>query len=424
MKVDRVWGGTKVSYGTVSDKDYIYAAYYDYDRWLTVSQINRCTGDIKRVHLPSRFVGWDAHNAVELALDSAGRLHVAGNMHVSPLVYARMESVDDLNSLAMLRPMVNLEEDRATYPNFFRFPDGSLGFSYRAGHSGDGREIINRFDGAGWTRWIDQPLFASSVAKQTVNAYHTGFVPGPDGTMHIAWVWREEGGVENNFHINYAKSRDLRTWQNSKGESIALPITPSNAEVVDSVERERGLLNNIRLGFDNHGYVVISYIKFDNQGYSQLFHARREPKGWDRVQSTNWTYRWDPRGGGTLPSEISFSGVQVRGGKLLELVRQPEIGSVTFTYAPETLQIESVLVDYEWEFVPKVRREVNPGAVINVRTVRNTSSASEKIYVISWLSHPADTRDRPRECRPAGLPCDFISDLMLHTRYSTSGVEH
>ena len=415
MIIDRVWGGTRVGFGTLDNTDFIYLGYYDGDRWLTVSQINKCNGIIQKVRLPSRFAGWDSHNSVALALDGAGRLHVAGNMHASPLVYARMDEPDNLRSLSVLKPLLGIEEERTTYPNFFRFPDGSLGFSYRSGQSGNGSEIVNRFDGTKWSRWIDQPLFAPSTVKQHVNAYHTGFVTGSDGFFHIAWVWRENANVETNFNVSYARSHDLKTWESSTGAFIALPITPSNAEVVDNVPKGSGLFNNIRLGFDTQGRAVISYLKFDTQGFSQLFHAKREADDWKIVQSTDWTYRWDPRGGGTIPSEISFSGLMARQSHLMERVRHPEIGSVTLKYTPSTLRVDSIIKNYDRGATATVKREMVPGAVLNAQALRQADGGTSHAHSISWLSHPSDNRDRPRECKTTGLDCAFVSELHLHT---------
>jgi BNR repeat-containing family member len=409
-----VWGGVRVQFGAAETNSSIYLAYYDSERWLAVSKIDKCSGQVEKVRLASQFEGWDAHNSVVLAMDNSGRLHVAGNMHVSPLIYARMNKPDDFKSMSVIRPMVGLEEERTTYPNFFRFPDGALGFSYRYGHSGNGKEIINQFDGERWIRWGNQPLFAPVNEKQPVNAYHTGFISGSDGFFHTAWVWREQGGVEKNFHVNYAKSQDLKNWQNSKGKSIALPLTLANAELVDSVTKGRGLLNNIKLGFDADGRVVISYLKFDSRGFSQLFHARIEGQGWKAVPSTNWTYRWDPRGGGTIPSEISFSGVEVRAGQLLERVRQPEIGNVTLKYAPRALHVDSVLKNYAWEQAPKIMRKKAPGSVLNIQAIPNSDAEDSSSFAISWLSHPPDNRDKRRKCKPTGLDCQFVSELYLH----------
>jgi hypothetical protein len=268
--VDQTWGGTRIKFSAIESPSAIYIGYYDAERWLAVSEIDKCTGKVNKVRLPSRFDGWDSHNYITLALDDRHRLHVAGNMHGSPLTYARMERSGDLGSMKTLRSMSGGDEQRTTYPNFFRFADGALGFSYRSGGSGDGKEILNRFDGHQWRRWLDSPLFDSLPGAPSISAYSTGYISGPDGYFHIAWVWRDTPAVETNFHVNYARSKDLRHWEDSNGKTIALPITLGNAEVVDPVGQMRGLYNNIKLGFDSERRPVISYIKFDQQGLTPM----------------------------------------------------------------------------------------------------------------------------------------------------------
>jgi hypothetical protein len=63
-----------------------------------------------------------------------------------------------------------------------------------------------------------------------------------------------------------------------------------------------------------------------------------------------------------------------------------------------------------------VKRDAVKGARVSTRPVRDADGASSKQHAISWLSHPADNRDQPRDCKPTGLPCDFVSELVLHTR--------
>jgi hypothetical protein len=415
LNVDQVWGGTSLRFGAVESASAIYIGYYDTDRWLTVSQINKCTGRVKKVRLSSQFLGWDSHNYITMALDKEGRVHIAGNMHVSPLVYARMASPDDLDSLQALQLTTGVNQDRTTYPRFFYFPDGALGLSYRFGKSGDGVEIIERFDGAAWKRWIDRPLFAPVNAREHVNAYATDYVKGADGFFHVAWVWRENFRVETNFNVNYARSKDLRHWEDSSGRALQLPITPNNAELVDPVAQGQGLFNNIKLGFDGDARPVISYLKFDNLGATQLFHARREVVGWKIHQSTHWSYRWDPRGGGTIPAEISFNGLVWRDGLLVERVKHPEVnGTVTLNYDPKTVVTAKVLKNYRWPDALKIKRDAPPNTQVSIAGVKPDDGASTPSFAISWVGMPADTRDRPRVCKPEVADCRYVFDLILH----------
>ena len=415
LKVDQVWGGTAVRFSALESATSIYAAYYDTDRWLSVSQIDKCTGQVKKVRLNSRFLGWDAHNYITMALDKEGRVHLAGNMHVSPLVYAHMTRPDDLESLQYLQRITDANQDRTTYPRFFQFQDKSLGFSYRDGQSGNGAEILMRFDGMAWQRWLNKPLFGPASAQQHVNAYATDFVKGPDGYFHVAWVWRVNGNVETNFNVNYARSKDLRLWETSLGKPLTLPITPLNAEVADAVPQKSGLFNNIKLGFDGDGRPVISYLKFDDKGATQLFHSRLDASGWETHQASQWHYRWDPRGGGTIQPEISFNALIWRDGMLLGRISHPQAGnSGTFDFNVQSLAMEKAVKNFRWPDALNIERRAPPNTKLQRAAVAPANGESLPNFAISWPSMPADNRDLPRTCKPEVVDCRYAFDLILH----------
>lgn len=419
LKIDDTWGGTRVRAASIETENYIYIAYYDNNRWLSIAQVEKCTGTLRKVRLPSQFKGWDAHNYVTLAMDSQGRLHVAGNMHVSPLVYARMDRPDDLDSLKQLRSQIGTNEERTTYPKFFKDAAGNLIFTYRDGSSGDGDQILNRLDGDTWRRVLDKPLFGAASQTDHANAYATDIDRRPDGFFHTAWVWRQTPNVETNYDVNYARSRDLVHWEDAFGKPLMLPITPRNSPIVDKIPERSGLFNNIRLSTGVQGEPIISYLKFDNSGYSQLYHAIFRNNKWEIHQSSSWTYRWAPQGGGSIPMEISFGGVKAADGKLTESIRQPEIKSQIATYDNNTLKILSLsrnIQESSNSFAGDLGRvKASKNTIINTQRVSPQGKENTKAFNITWESMPPDTRDRARECRPQIASCDYKYDLLLHS---------
>lgn len=394
--VDQAWGGTGVSYDAVSVGPIVYVTYYDADRFFSVARVDTANREIQKRRLDSRFAGWDAHNSTALALDREGRLHISGNMHTAPLVYARMQRPGDLNSIVQSNVMIGRDEASVTYPRFFRFPDGALGFSYRSGKSGDGVEIINRWDGEDWKRLLSEPLFGPTDGGKRVSAYHTDYLQGPDGRFHVAWVWRETTQAETNFNVMYARSRDLRQWEDSRGRALSLPLTPLNAEVAAAIPPRSGLLNNIKVGFDGAGAPVISYLRYDNAGKSQLFHARSTPRGWQVVQATRWDYRWEFSGGGTLVGQIGFSGVRSANGTLLEDVAHNQYGRMQLRLDGRTLAlIASTPSSASSPHSPPagITAPYRP----SVRSVRRATSDSVAGF-IRWPSLGSDNNDHPRTC--------------------------
>jgi hypothetical protein len=200
-------------------------------------------------------------------------------------------------------------EQRMTYPIFLKDGAGRLILKYRDGGSGNGNEIYDVYDTASskWSHLLATPLVDGEGQR---NAYFVGPTLGPDGLFHLAWVWRETPDAETNHDLSYARSRDLVHWEKSDGVPLKLPITLANAEIVDPVPVEAGMINNNTvIGFDSDRRPVITFHKFDAQGNTQIFLARREAKRWNIVPITRWRdFRWDFRGRGSLDMRLAVKG--------------------------------------------------------------------------------------------------------------------
>lgn len=282
------------------------AAYYDTEHRMTLAA--RTTGAAENgwsyAKLPS-VVPWDSHNYLALHIDEAGYIHLAGNMHSDSLQYFRSAEPYAIQRMERL-PMLGREEDVTTYPAFLRSPSGELLFHYRYGISGNGYEIYNVWDPAAraWRRLSDRPLIDGEGAR---NAYMEGPLVGADGFYHLIWVWRETPDCSTNHTLCYARSRDLVHWESIGGEAVGQPIRLADSVlVVDDVPERGGLINGgAKLGFDPQQRPVIAYHKFDAAGNTQLYLARYESGAWRSVQQTDWNYRWDFSGYGSIDFELT-----------------------------------------------------------------------------------------------------------------------
>jgi len=339
VDVAPVWSAHPVGFALLTCPPRQYVAFYDATREMTVAVRSLDSKRWDFVRLPSR-LGWDSHNYVTMAIDSRGHLHLSGNMHCDPLVYFRSEKPHDITTFEPVHRMVGRNESRCTYPRFFHGPGGQLLFVYRDGSSGNGQRFWNRYDPATgrWSRLMDRPLLSG---QGKMNAYFHGPVQGPDGWYHLCWVWRDTPDCATNHHLCYARSKDLVHWQTSDGRELSLPITLDSAEIVDPVPPGGGMINgNTKIGFDLLGRVVISYHKFDRQGYTQLYNARREADHWCIYQASNWQYRWQFGGGGSIRFEIHFSAVRpTPDGRLVQSVSHRKYGSATWQLDPQSLRL-------------------------------------------------------------------------------------
>ena len=402
LDVAPVWSAHPVRFALLTRGRQQLVAFYDADRHMTVGARRLEESRWQLVRLPSE-LGWDSHNYVTMAVDSAGQIHVSGNMHCQPLVYFRTERPGDIASFRRVPAMVGRNEQRCTYPRFLRGPRDELIFTYRDGRSGSGDQYCNVYDAETqtWRRLMGAPLFSGGGK---MNAYFVGPEQDRSGVFHVCWVWRDTPDCATNHDLCYARSKDLVQWERSDGRPLVLPITLATAEVVDPVPTGGGMINgNTRIGFDAEGRPVISYHKFDVHGNTQLYSARREAGGWRIYQTSDWDYRWEFQGGGSIPFEIGFGPV-VAGpdGSLTQTWHHPKNGSGNWKLDPGTLKPLGKAPPPSSGLPPGFSRVESTWPGMEVRTAADLGAGEgPKVrYVLRWETLPSN-RDRPR---PGPLP--------------------
>lgn len=390
IMLDKVWAAHPVGFDLLTEPPHQFVAYYDSNRVMTVAQRNVDDQNWTTVKL-DEVTGWDSHNYISMALDSKGFLHLSGNMHVDTLVYFQATEPYDIQSLERRRGLIGKDEVRVTYPKFFETPGGDLIFTYRIGGSGNGNQIYNRYnpEQQSWSRLLDEPLVDG---QGEMNAYLHGPVLGPDGFFHLVWVWRNTPDAETNHDLSYAKSKDLEHWYKSDGTPQELPITLDNCEIIDPVPVEQGMINgNTIIGFDLEQRCMVSYHKFDEAGNTQIYQARQEEDGWQIYQSTDYDFRWDFSGRGSLNSRLRIGKIEIEEDQLLQKVWIDTAGFQRYTLDPETLQV-TAKQKVEDEYPTYLDDPVTEGHQVN----RVQNQNGELLYLLRWETLPRN-RDRPRE---------------------------
>lgn len=280
-----------------SYKNTQYIAYYDSAQRLVIGK--RALGSTQWTLQTTPYSGkaTDAHNSISIITDGEGYLHVSWDHHNNPLRYARSVTPGSLELTDKLS-MTGKKEQKVTYPEFYRLPNGNLLFLYRDGASGNGSLMLNHYDAKTkqWTQlqdgWVNGEGKRSPYWQLTIDKA---------GTIHMSWVWRESPDVASNHDMGYARSKDGgRTWEKSTGEKYTLPITEASAEYALRIPQNSELINSTSMVTDDAGHPYIaSYWRNSGSTIPQYHLIYHNGKEWKTQQISNRTTPFSLSGSGT-----------------------------------------------------------------------------------------------------------------------------
>jgi len=399
IDVGEAWSAHFVNFSLLTHAGRQYIAFFNPERQLTVGQ-RSLADDRFDLTVLEVALNWDSHNYLALTADRDGFLHLAGNMHASPLTYFRSDRPHDATAFQRVPAMTGLDETRVTYPRFFHGPRNQLLFFYRTGESGNGKEIVNHYDPdtLAWRRLHKEPFVDGEGLR---SAYLSDPVMGPDGYFHQAWIWRDTRHAETSHSPCYAKSKDLVNWEAADGRPLSLPLRFSPDTLIDAVGPGGGAINNnLKIGFDGVGRPIVSYHKFDVRGRTQIYNARLENRKWMIRQTTEWSSRWEFGGGGTIPFLIHVHPVQVDlQGHLVQWFQNAIEGEYeAWLLDAETLVRKERLSDtYNvLDAVLVADRRPRPGMRWHTLHDHGSSSSAKVTYAAKWETLP-ENRDQPHE---------------------------
>lgn len=407
IKIDKVWAGQPVGFSLLTHENRQYIAYYNAERSMVVGQRNLNDEEFA-LHVLARtsretsggtstVLGWDSHNSVTLGIDKEGFIHLSGNMHVNPLTYFRSTKANDISTLVQEMTMVGPNEKRCTYPHFMNTKEGELIFHYRDGGSGNGNEIYNIYSckDKKWSRMLDAPL---TDGQGLMNAYQTQPNVMADDWYHVYWVWRDTPDCSTNHDLSYMKSPDLKNWYNALGEPLELPATlDKKMVIVDPIPVKGGIINlAAKLCLDANNKPVFAYHKYDGDGNLQFYTSKLKGKKWDAKQVTNWDYRWEFSGNGSINNEVRLKGFKRREDGFYELnYWHIKYGEGTLLLNKKLKNVGKVLKAEPIEAALKIEGEF-PGLLIKTSGDLSGKKQSGTRYLLKWETINAN-RDKPRE---------------------------
>ena len=424
IKIDSVWAGHPVGFSLYTHGNRQYIAYYNANRNAVVGQRNLNEDEFELHILPptsretaggtSTVLGWDSHNYLTLGIDKAGFIHLSGNVHVHPLTYFRSTQPHDITSLEQVFEMVGTEEKRTTYPRFMLTKENELLYQYRDGSSGNGNQIYNIYsvEEEKWTRLLDVPL---TDGQGMMNAYQTRPTIRKDGWYHVYWVWRDTPDCSTNHDLSYMKSPDLNNWFNAFGEPLDLPATiDKRSVIVDPIPPKGGIINlAAKLVLDDENNPIFTYHKYDAVGNLQFYTAQIQDEKWVYQQVTDWDYRWEFSGNGSINREVHLKGFNQRADGNYEIEYwHIRYGEGTLLLNEKLERIGQVLKPAPFGTELPIEGDF-PG--LEVRTALDLGKIAEKNvrYVLKWETINRN-RDKPRE-KPWPAPSQlYLYKLQTH----------
>jgi hypothetical protein len=156
---------------------------------------------------------------------------------------------------------------------------------------------------------------------------------------------------------------------------------------------------------------VISYLKYDAAGNTQLYFARWQDDRWVLQQASNWSYRWDFHGGGSLVNEIHIGPLRASGGRLTIAISHKVYGSGVWEVDPATMRLKGKLTADEGadEGSEDLAGAPESGLVDRSATDFAGPRADGVTYRLTWKTLPQN-RDQPR---PEGAPPPSMLRLIV-----------
>lgn len=221
--------------------------------------------------------GYDNHGGPALTMDAEGYLHIAYYPHHHPMRYRRSVKPNDASE------WTEVEEfgARTTYPTLVCGKEGTLYCACR--ESGDGPWHSNLYVKKPGGTW-EGPRSIMVSQQGGYSHFMEALAWGPDQqTLHLST--RIYSGKPGRGHtVGYMRSHDGgETWENSRGEAIALPATADTIDVVASAGEDEGAgLRAGSIAVDGNNVPCILYSDYDGKP-TEAWLARPDGEGgWEK----------------------------------------------------------------------------------------------------------------------------------------------
>ena len=321
-----------------SDANYQLVTYFDSEGYVTIAKRAISSEKWEITKTEYKCDCSDAHNGISIALDGEGYIHIAYDQHANRLTYRKSLRPYDPKFGELLYMVNSEEEQKVTYPEFYRKSNGNIIFVYRDGRSGNGDCVMNEYSTTThqWSR-IQSKLLDGEGQR---NAYWQLCLDNSDNIC-ASWVWRETGYVETNHDMCYAFSNNSGyEWYNSQGTMYAMPINIKNAEIAWEIPQNSELINQTSMTADKDGHPYIAtYWREADSDVPQYRIIFNDGLKWNQIQVSNRKTPFTLSGAGTKRIPIARPQMVIdNGGGAIFLFRDIERGEVVSMFYCENIK--------------------------------------------------------------------------------------
>ncbi len=204
----------------------------------------------------------DSHGNPAMLIDQKGFLHVFHGCHGGPMRYARSTRPQDVSEWVEQPDPA----PHATYPQVMQMANGRIDLFYRAGVHTD--DWVYRTSDDGGEKWSAETAIIDGVAPR--EAWYANFAKGPDDTVHVGFVWKDDTnelkapGPEfiHRYDLFHMRRDSDGVWRTASGDRLALPLSRADAnrlcKVYDSQARQE-FTGGCSVGVDKHGHARLLF---------------------------------------------------------------------------------------------------------------------------------------------------------------------
>ncbi len=292
-------GSTRAT-GYVMSNKIVTTGGRTYVTWLDTASVIRIQSFDHKTGSPGSVVelgkGVDNHGGPAMTVDANGNLHVVFGPHHGPFQYRTTTKPGDMSSWS---PVTRIGT-KATYPSLVCAPDGMLHLTCRGG---DEPYKLHYYRKPPNGDWAGPTTLADADVPGGYTQFGNALAIAPDGTLHLAFHFYDLHPAAGKA-AGYMRSCDGgKTWTDSKGRALPLPVTPKTAELVEAGPKLDMRVSNIALDKQGRPYFLAMHFKTKP---NDAILWRHDGSAWRKTALQPWISKTIFAGGEAASGTLAF----------------------------------------------------------------------------------------------------------------------